>query len=413
MKTATSPRRRLALVLLAATLPLAPALAQQAQPPADPPATEPQPKAEAPAQPIVEPPAPEPTTEVAPAPPAATPAPAPRRSAPARSSAPARQVAPAAPVVIVPAPPAAESVPYTVEVLPPATGSAAELPPEMLPAPAPVVEPVPVEVAQRAEEPREPTIVVLWLLGGLLLGGLLTWALLRRRRREESIVVDERRHFAAVAEPERVPAVPVATPVVAPVRAVEPVRAEPVEPFVAAPAVAAVPLGGVVASHRPPAQPRPWLDLLIHPVRAGVTGDGARVEFALDVANSGDAPARDVRVSTWMFQAGASEAERSLIDRGDSGDGGALPPTTIEAGAGQRIEAAVALSSAEIAGDAMVPVIVAEARYRLPDGREGRTSASFAIGVPDGEELAAFATEHPSGLHEGVEARALGEPEKA
>ena len=408
MKTALLPRRRLALILLAATLPIAPALAQEAQPPADPPASEPQPKAEAPAQPIVEPPAPEPTTEVAPAEPAATSAPPPRRTAPPRSSAPARQAAPSAPVVIVPAPPPSQSAPYAVEVLPPATGSVAELPPEVLPAPA--VEPVPVEVAERPEEPREPTTVVLWLLGGLLLGGLLTWFLLRRRRRE-SIVVDERRHFAAaVAEPEVVPAAPVAAPAIAPVRAAEPVRAEP---LTAAPAIAAVPLGGVVASHRPPAQPRPWLDLLIHPVRAGMTGDGARVEFALDVANSGDAPAQDVRVSTRMFQAGATEAERGLIDRVAAADGDTLPPTTIEAGAGQRIEAAMALSSAEIAGDAMVPVIVAEAVYRLPDGSQGRTSASFAIGVPDGEALAAFGTEHPSGLHEDVEARALGEPEKA
>jgi hypothetical protein len=35
------------------------------------------------------------------------------------------------------------------------------------------------------------------------------------------------------------------------------------------------------------------------------------------------------------------------------------------------------------------------------------------VGLPDGEELAHFAIHTPSGLHEGVEARALGEPERA
>ncbi|WP_167737519.1 hypothetical protein, partial [Sphingomonas parva] len=157
---------------------------------------------------------------------------------------------------------------------------------------------------------------------------------------------------------------------------------------------------------------RPWLELLVRPVRAGVEGDEARVEFALDVANQGDAPAQDVRVSTWMFPAGTRQEnamERMLIER--DGDG-ALPPTTIDAGHGQRIEASVALSRGEIGSDAVLPVVVAEARYRLPDGREGRTAASFAVGVPDGEELAHFDLAQPSGLHEGVEARALGEPER-
>ena len=58
------------------------------------------------------------------------------------------------------------------------------------------------------------------------------------------------------------------------------------------------------------------------------------------------------------------------------------------------------------------PVVVADARYRLPDGGEGRTSASFAVGVPDGEELAHFGIDNPSGLHEDVVARPLGEPER-
>ncbi len=57
--------------------------------------------------------------------------------------------------------------------------------------------------------------------------------------------------------------------------------------------------------------------------------------------------------------------------------------------------------------------MVAEARYRLSDGSEGRTSAAFAVGVPWEGQLAHFDVENPSGLHEGVEAWPLGESEKA
>ena len=79
---------------------------------------------------------------------------------------------------------------------------------------------------------------------------------------------------------------------------------------------------------------------------------------------------------------------------------------------GKRIEASVELATADVEGDSVLPVVVAEARYRLPDGSEERTSVSYAVGVPDGEELAHFAIENPSGLHEEVEARALGEAER-
>jgi hypothetical protein len=158
----------------------------------------------------------------------------------------------------------------------------------------------------------------------------------------------------------------------------------------------------------------PRLDLLMHPVRAGVTGEEARVEFELAVENQGSAPARDVRISTWLFAAGGdrgSELERMLIDRG-AADAEELPQVTIEAGAGQRIGTAASLPTAGIHEDAVLPVVVAEARYRLPDGSEGRTSARFAVGVPDGEELAHFAIHNPSGLHEGVVAREIGETER-
>jgi hypothetical protein len=135
------------------------------------------------------------------------------------------------------------------------------------------------------------------------------------------------------------------------------------------------------------------------------------VEFEMTVGNTGSVTARDVRVSTWLLAAGSpeeSEMERMLIDRPT---GGAQPGVTIDPGNGRKIETAVAMPTAGIV-DSILPVVVADVRYRLPDGSEGRTSASFSVGVPVEGELARFDVEQPSGLHEGVEARLYNEPQR-
>ena len=62
----------------------------------------------------------------------------------------------------------------------------------------------------------------------------------------------------------------------------------------------------------------------------------------------------------------------------------------------------------------MLPVVVADARYTLPDGSEGRTHAAFAVGLPEArpDDLAPFPVDRSSGLRENVEARLHGEPER-
>ena len=69
---------------------------------------------------------------------------------------------------------------------------------------------------------------------------------------------------------------------------------------------------------------------------------------------------------------------------------------TIDAGDGARVEAAMTLPKAGLS-DAVLPVVVADARYTLPDG----------------EDMAWFAVDNPSGLHEDVEARLRGELQRA
>jgi hypothetical protein len=265
-----------------------------------------------------------------------------------------------------------------------------------------------------------------------VIAGLAAFLLLRRRRtvEEADYYYDEPTIVAPVApaiEPQ-----PYIAPYVAPAIA----RAEePAERFEAAPIAAESDLAGIdraeadvrqaIAAETTPAvetlavgeparedvaamtaasEPqgnRPWLEMLMRPLRAGTTGDDARVEFELTVGNTGSSAARDVRISTWMFPAGAeraSEMERLLIDSESS----------IEPGDGTRVEAAIALPKSGLV-DSVLPVVVADARYTLPDGSEGRTQAAFAVGMPQDGELAPFPVDRSSGLLETVEARLHGD----
>lgn len=360
--------RAAALLLAAAALPSTALIAQETAPPADPPVAEtttPPPDATTSIPPPVAP-APVEAETADPAPPVseaeATPAPAPRTVTRRTTT---RTVSRAPAAVAVPAPIAVAPAPVTT--LPPA--DAVPLPPPVAQTPPPEILPEtgPAPVATTVETGDSRDSILPWLLAGLLLVGALAFFALRRRRRTD--VYDDVYEEA---------------PVVAPVA-------------VAAPVVAETPVG------------RPELELEMRPVRAGVSGDDARVEFELTVGNRGPVAAEDVRISTWMLASGATEAERALIEPNDHAD---TAPVTIAAGEARTVEASVALPTSEVEGDAVLPVVVADARYRLPDGSEGRTSASFAVGVPDGEELAHFGIDNPSGLHEDVVARPLGEPER-
>jgi hypothetical protein len=371
--------RAAALLLAAAALPLTPAVAQNtADPATEAPAPDastsiPPPEATTPVQ--TETTSPDPVTEAEAAGEAA-PAPAATR-APARATTtrrtttrtttrvPATVVAPA-PVGVAPVPVPLETLPVATIPLPPPV---AQTPPlEVLPE----TPPAPVATTVETEDSRDSLLP--WLLGGLLLLGALAFFALRGRRR--AVVHDDERTYQ-----------PAPAPIVAPVAAAP----------IVTPVETVLPAG------------RPELDLTMRPVRAGVSGNDARVEFELTVGNSGPVSAENVRISTWMLAAGSSEAESALIVPRDHAD---TPPVTIGAGESRTMAASVALPTAQVDGDAVLPIVVADARYRLPDGSEGRTSASFAVGVPDGEALAHFGIDNPSGLHEGVVARPLREPER-
>jgi LPXTG-motif cell wall-anchored protein len=322
--------------------------------------------------------------------PVARPAPPPAeaREAPARS----RSVTRSSTTTRTVAPARSRPAPVRAAPVPGPVATAPTPPAAVAPAPAaPVV--TPVQAAGPAAEQTSVAQYWPWLAaaGALLLAALVLLALRRRRTayEEQEVYYDE------------------------------PVRDEVAEPVHTAPVVAAVADEAQVsepdsadmaalAAASEPVPDRPWLEFLMRPVRAGTRQDEAMVEFELTVGNTGSAPARDVRVSTWMVAAGeGSEMERSLIDPPADATRSEL---SIAPGDGALVEGAMALSKDGL-HESVLPVVVADARYTLPDGSEGRTHASFAIGRPDGDELAPFPVDRAN-ITENVEARLHGEPER-
>lgn len=361
--------------------------------------------------------------------------PAPRAEAPARSSAPAAPVTapePAAPVAAAPQTPSpAEVTPPPAETAPPA-----ETVPETAIAPEAATETV-----------NETGGGSLWLIlaaVGLAAAAIAGFLLLRRRREDEVYEADQAEPVIVQAEPVRQPVAPVVAPQP---RVADPVAAAPIfvaprpEPEIAR---AETPLPVVADAEEPQpglenpelvmpdaadikavlggAQPqgsRPQLELAMRPTRAGMSRRGAMVEFELTVANAGNMPAEDVRIGAFMLGASAaapSEIERLLMHPPADQ---VVPAERIEPGDGTRLNAAVTLprelvdAAAHDGDDGFTPVLVADARYRLPDGSEGRTAAAFTIGrVNGGERLVPIALQDDPAMYADIEARLHSVPAK-
>ncbi len=374
-----------------------------------------------------------PPVAVAPTPapaPRATPAPAPAPTARATPRTPVRP-APARSAARAPAPAARTTAPAPAAAPAPAPAPVAQAPAEIAPPPAPVEAAPPPVAPAPAENPAPPARTMLpWLIGGLVLLALVAGFFLFRRRRPVEAYEDTYFEPAPAREVSREPAFvppldvspvaaepfirPVADPVPEPRQVAQPVADEatalppPEEIAVAEADHADV---EALAASSEPVHGRPWLEFLMRPMRAGTNRDNAIVQFELTVGNTGDVPARDVRISTWVVAAGeAGDHERSLIEPPADA---AVQQVAIDAGEGTTVEAKIGLAK-EGLDESVLPVVHADARYTLPDGSEGRTHASFAIGVPAAEsgELQPFLTDRSSGLRENVEARLYGEPER-
>ncbi|MBN8808319.1 MAG: hypothetical protein J0I47_08800 [Sphingomonas sp.] len=161
---------------------------------------------------------------------------------------------------------------------------------------------------------------------------------------------------------------------------------------------------------------RPWLEFAMRPVRAGTNVDEALVEIELTVGNAGSVPAQDVRISTFLLSGDPSgtEMERLLVDPPAEAT---TDPVTIKPGEGTRVDATLALLKSDMGENlpaSFRPIVVADARYTLADGSEGRTSASFEIGVEPEEGGALEPIELArASMHDNVAAELHGEPQHA
>jgi hypothetical protein len=343
MKTTITARPRVAALLMAAAAFPATVWAQEAAPPpvaptATTPAPVPAPAPETP--PVAARPAP---TLVQPTPerPVYTPEQIAESEASLRRTerrAPRAAVRPAPDVrTVTPAAPAAAAAAPVVAPAEPTSAPVAAAPVET-PAPPPVVAedlPAAPTGAPTTDAPIVPdagaaTTPWSWIVGGLValaaVIGLL--ALMRRRRRNNDAYEAE--------------------PVTQPVAARQPVSRAP---------QAAAPKLVQAAEGVPPG--RPWLRMTLQPTGVEPIGDGNTLFYDLIVENEGSVPARDVRVSSFLFGGTQSSGnERSLI---------------VPVGASRPVSASVALPAG---GSAKV---VADIRYPLPDGTEGHVAARFAI----------------------------------
>jgi len=359
--------------------------------------------------------------------PAARPAPrAAKRSTTTRTATRTTTARPA-PIRAAPAP---EPVPAPVAAAPEPQPAAPAPQPEAAAPPAPAAAPAESTAATDAATTRTSTGVPIWawIGGGLAALAILTIGLFAlRRRRVEKEYYDEPYVEEAYVEP--VAVAPVAEPM--PVAKVEP-RKEPeflrrtgaataIESISVAPDEVHVvePEASEVAeltAGTAPVAERPWLEFAMRPVRAGTNVDEALVEIELTVGNSGTVSAKNVRISTFLLSSdpNGSEMERLLL--APSSDS-STDPVTIEPGEGKRIDATLALLKSDMGENlpaSFRPIVVADARYTLADGSEGRTSASFEIGMTPEEGGGLDPIElSRSSMYENVGAELHGQPQHA
>jgi LPXTG-motif cell wall-anchored protein len=289
--------------------------------------------------------------------------------------------------------------------------------------PPPVAETVPAPVEAAAETGNARLWLVLAGLG-LAAAAIAAFLLLRRRREDD---VDAEPAYAepayaaepepvapAIAEPDPVAAAPLFTPqpATAPRHDAHPALEHATLSHADAEDIDAVLGGGT------PHGDRPQLELAMRPTRAGLNRDDAVVEFELTVANAGGVAAEDVRIGAFMLSGETgerSQIEQLLIN----------PPAelvvdaeSIAPGDGTRLDAAITVPrdilSLHEDGDhsGFTPVLLADARYRLPDGSEGRTAAAFTIGrVNGGEALVPIGIEDAA-MYDDIEARLHSVPAK-
>ena len=259
-----------------------------------------------------------------------------------------------------------------------------------LPAAAPGFAPAP-ESAPANLAPGQGVPVLPWLLAALALAAGAAFLFWRNRSREAFAGGPQ---IAAFTAPEPAPA-PAPPPAARPAPAPAPRKARPTVP------------GGVVSTRL-----RPWLDVSMKPLRCIVEEERVRIEFELDLFNSGNAPARAVLVEATLFNAGPTQdKEIGAFFAKPVGEGNRI--ATIAPFKRMTLRTQVAAEREHVrvlqAGERMVfvPLIAFNALYGWSGG-EGQTSVSYLLGRDTkGEKMAPFRIDLGPRVFRGVGARLL------
>lgn len=116
---------------------------------------------------------------------------------------------------------------------------------------------------------------------------------------------------------------------------------------------------------------RPWIRMMLQPVAAESRGEEQTVDYELIIENEGHVPARNVRVSSFLAHGDAASTMPAQTRHVDIGPGASVP-----------------LPGRITVPEGVDPKIVADARYPLPDGGQGRLAALFGIDLSSPEAAA-------------------------
>ena len=401
--------------LLGAALALAPATAFAQQGPASPPAAAPDSVGpgslqnfslsgtvtRAADQPAAEPAAkkPQPKTQAA-----APAAPPPRKPSVAAAPSPASVQSTAVRSRPTPPPPRTSDVTpqpqpssSAAEALPKLDSAAVAAPPAPAPAAAPVFAPPPSSGGTPA--PASPFGLFPWLLAALVLGAggaLLFW----RNRVRHAVPSGPMFDLFAPVEP-------------APGAEAEPKTVPPPPaPKPAPPPPAAAPKPVAPVASRVVSSLRPWIEIGFQPLRCILEEQLVRVEFEIELFNSGSSPARAVLVEATLINAGPAQDEQIAgFFAKPAGPGERLPvipPLKRVLLKNQVFVPREQLQAYELAGRALFVPLIAFNVYYQSSGGDAQTSAAYLLGRDtNGEKLAPFRADLGPRIFRGLGARPL------
>src|SRR4051812_27177870 len=157
---------------------------------------------------------------------------------------------------------------------------------------------------------------------------------------------------------------------------------------------------------------RPWIDIGFHPLRCVLDNENLVVEFELELFNSGSGPARAVLVEASIFNAGPTQDQQvGGFFANPVGEGErivVIPPLKRIAIKTRVATPREQLQAYELAGrEVFVPVIGFNALYSWSGG-QGQTSVSYLLGRDTkGEKMGPFRLDLGPHIFRGIAARLL------